>query len=172
MSDNANHYHREENRTGRSPQAEARQAPDGGQIVYPNDFKPTHSVAHVFAAVGWLRATKSCMPIRRMSSSPAGSWRSGAWAKPLSFTFRTGAARLQVYARKTSSAMKPTALFQHLRHRRSGRRLRPSVSHQDQGADARSAGVSAARPNACGRCRRNGMGSPMSKRVTASVMSI
>ena len=99
MSDNEPIVAAEENEQVEVRKQKLAKLREAGQIVYPNDFKPSHSVANVFAAAGsssdeelhanptQVAVAGRIMAIRRMG-------------KASFFHIQDRRGRLQVYARK------------------------------------------------------------------------
>ena len=112
MADSERYRRRRKRRAGRSPQAKARKTPRGAG----SGLIPTISSRPIRSASDGRRQPKSSDEELHANAAadsawPAGSWRSAAWAKPLSFIFRIGAAGCRSTPAKISLARMATACF-------------------------------------------------------------
>jgi lysyl-tRNA synthetase class 2 len=111
MSDNESMVVAEENEQVEVRKQKLAKLRDSGQIVYPNDFKPTHSVAAVFAAAGnWSDEELHANPVLIVVAGRIMAIRRMGKASFFHIQDRRG--RLQVYARKDKIGDDAYGLFQ------------------------------------------------------------
>ena len=95
-----------------------------------------------------------------------------SFGKASFFVLSDGRSRIQVYVRQDALSRARLRAVEAARLRRSHRRRRPSVPHQDQRAVDLGVDGSSSSPSASSRCPRSGTGCRTSRSATASAISI